>query len=151
MSLAGPPPQKNKDRMASISSGIYCWALFWTGPVWWEGLVYGNRREREREIVREEGKESDELLACTLFPPVFSCVLPFPCRSPSPPSLSPFLFTIPPISSAGSIERSIGQLPELSPRPSRLRLDCSQPEPGRIGIQLIDIPKSIHPWGGCCW
>ena len=84
------------------------------------------------------------MLACTLFPPVCPS---FPLPIPFPSLPLPFLFTIPPISSAGSLKRSIGRpvaRAQSSPISSLPRLDCSQPEPepGQIGIQL-HLPKSV--------
>ena len=126
-------PKKTKIARPSAWS----WALFWTGLVWWEGLVYVNGRVRESEM---RGKKVTSCLLALSFLP---CVLHFPCPSPSPPSLSPFLFTIPPISSAGSIERSIGRLPELSPRPSRLCLASIAASQSQSQVRLAS--SSISP------
>ena len=96
----------------------------------------------------ESERRGKKVMSCLLALSFLPCVLHFPCRSPSPPSLSPFLFTIPPISSVGSLERSICRpvaRAQSSPISSSHRLDCRQPEPepGRIDIQL-HLPKSVR-------
>ena len=138
--------------MASIRSGICCWALFWTGPVWWEGLVYGNRRERVSE--RRGKKMMSCLLALSFL--LFFLVsflspadpLPLP---PSPPFSSPFhpsrLLDRSSDQSAGCPSSVLAHLvfasPRLQPARARARSDWHPAPSPQIG--------RIHPWGGCCW